>query len=655
MTSKTSSAFRLATALTLIMLPTGGFGALERNEDPAPDATTQTPTQSADDPQRPKRPVRAEDIPWFGLGALSARISPDGGRVAYVQMSGPNRYNQTDAAIWVFDRETEQYTNLARGVEPQWSPTGRWLAFLGPTPNGYQVFVADPQSRAARRLTDLPAGLTPAVHGRTLSWSRGSDRIAFTYSIAPPTDGGSPEPAGGAGGPNLHRLAVVPVTGGEITDLAESREPLSGCLWAPGGKTIFYQVARMLPPQRFTIRSYSFSDGATRDVLDSATPGLGMSLAPGSGRIGFLAPLAPSVGSRIRHPYAPAVLDLKTGGSRRILERHGVGPASWAPDGQTFFQSLSTGSGNRVFRIHAASGQIKEIRPEGNPSGTGSLAYPHLSAAGDWMVAIGEDFNHSPEVWLMGTDGSQPERLTRTSLRLRDYLLGEGETVRWKSRSGAELGGILIKPVAYYPGRRFPLIVDLPGGRAPLSRRLDAHWQFFASRGYAVFIPESVLSGTDGLDAARQAAELDPMQRVALVGEDIVRAMKTLVSRGIVAPDRVGLRASGFGAVVGEWLIAHSPFFGAAVFTEPLSLPPAPDLGRIRTPTLFIYGADHPQAAQAVRVAEKIQRTAGHSEAIVYEGASRSANHPDRIIDAARRTSEWFDLRLSATDSDAKD
>jgi dipeptidyl aminopeptidase/acylaminoacyl peptidase len=47
-----------------------------------------------------------------------------------------------------------------------------------------------------------------------------------------------------------------------------------------------------------------------------------------------------------------------------------------------------------------------------------------------------------------------------------NFLLGEQEDITWRSNDGTMAGGVLVKPVGYEPGPRYPLIVLIQGGPA---------------------------------------------------------------------------------------------------------------------------------------------------------------------------------------------
>ncbi len=75
---------------------------------------------------------------------------------------------------------------------------------------------------------------------------------------------------------------------------------------------------------------------------------------------------------------------------------------------------------------------------------------------------------------------------------LDQFALGVYEPFRWTSSDGAEVEGVLIKPVDFEEGQRYPLIVQVHGGPAGTSTNaFSDSWGTYghvcAGRGYLVF------------------------------------------------------------------------------------------------------------------------------------------------------------------------
>src|SRR5262249_56041234 len=85
--------------------------------------------------------------------------------------------------------------------------------------------------------------------------------------------------------------------------------------------------------------------------------------------------------------------------------------------------------------------------------------------------------------------------------------LGGGEAVGWEGPDGRSIEGVLIYPVGYEAGKRYPLVAHIHGG--PMWQWLDRlmlgwhDWgQWLASHGYAVLLPNPRGSYGRGLEYA---------------------------------------------------------------------------------------------------------------------------------------------------------
>src|SRR5437016_2796704 len=144
-----------------------------------------------------KRSITEKDLfqfNWIG----DPQISPDGSRVAFVKVSVNDKKDGYDTSIWsVSIRGDEQSIRIGNGnhdSSPQWSPDGKWLAFVrtpdapppgagaasaASRPSGPQLYMLPTNGGESWKVTDLPRGVgAPA-------WSPDGKMIAFTSTTSP--------------------------------------------------------------------------------------------------------------------------------------------------------------------------------------------------------------------------------------------------------------------------------------------------------------------------------------------------------------------------------------------------------------------------------------------------------------------------------------
>ena len=148
--------------------------------------------------------------------------------------------------------------------------------------------------------------------------------------------------------------------------------------------------------------------------------------------------------------------------------------------------------------------------------------------------------------------------------------LGEVEHLRWRNDFGIETFGDLIYPTGYERGRAYPLIVVQYTSRGFLRGGVGDEFpiQAFANRGYAVLSVQR----PDGRNLAPLSATMAEYERALISGfkdrrsvlSSIEVAVRFLVNRGIVDPDRVGITGLSDGSSTVQFAAVNSKTFKAA-------------------------------------------------------------------------------------------
>lgn len=174
---------------------------------------------------------------------------------------------------------------------------------------------------------------------------------------------------------------------------------------------------------------------------------------------------------------------------------------------------------------------------------------------------------HPNEVYMMKRRTRKMMRVTDSNPWLNDIELGRQEVVTYTTKDGMELEGILIYPVGYKEGTRYPMITVVHGGP---EAHFDNGWltaysqpgQVGAAEGYAVFYPNYRGSTGRGLEFAMSSqgdlagAEFD----------DIVEGVDYLINRGIADKDKIGVTGGSYGGYATAWMSTrYSDRFAAGV------------------------------------------------------------------------------------------
>ena len=189
------------------------------------------------------------------------------------------------------------------------------------------------------------------------------------------------------------------------------------------------------------------------------------------------------------------------------------------------------------------------------------------AAAGGSATFVVNTPSHPPEVYLFSYEGGDPKRLTNSNPWLKDVRLAEQKVVSFKARDGLQLEGILLRPLDYESGKRYPVILAVHGG--PESH-IPNGWvtsygrpgQMAAARGFAVFYPNYRASTGRGVAFSK----LDHGDPAGAEFDDLVDAVDHLVASGLVDRDRVGITGGSYGGYATAWgATYYSERFAAAV------------------------------------------------------------------------------------------
>ena len=75
-----------------------------------------------------------------------------------------------------------------------------------------------------------------------------------------------------------------------------------------------------------------------------------------------------------------------------------------------------------------------------------------------------------PELFVSDIDGFAPKALTDMTAQAAELIVGTRELVSWKSKDGAVIEGVLIKPADFDPSRKYPLLCIIHGGPTGIDR-----------------------------------------------------------------------------------------------------------------------------------------------------------------------------------------
>lgn len=519
---------------------------------------------------------KAEPLPVeVGLDlryVTAAKLSPDGSRVAYT-ISIPRKADDKPGG-----RKSELWVTTAKGGDPV-------------------LFVS-----ADRQASGF--GFTP--DSKSLSFLRKEDK-----------EGGKTQ---------VFRL---PLDGGEAEAITASKESIASYKWSPDGKQLAYTVrdgeteedkenkkkgtdANVVHSKwKFTrLKVLDLASGETHNVVDADVQTWSYDWSPDSQR--FVIKISETTLTDHQYMFTRiAGVDAAGGKPETLFQTEGkLGTPVFTRDGKWIVWNggvdIHDPSMSSVFVGPAAGGEQRNLTGdfEGTTESVMSLANGDLvtvtverqktvirSMPADGSHATSKVHYEGPAVirsidvtadgafaftgsapdhhyeLFVGKLGGDPERRSFLNPHLKENALGEQSIYRWTARDGLEIEGVLVKPVGFQKGVRYPLVLNIHGGPEGVVTNgwntSYGYWsQFLASRGFVVLMPNYRASIGRGVAFAKA----DHRDLGGAEFTDVIDAIDALAAEGMVDPERVGIGGGSYGGYFSAWAATrHTDRFAAAM------------------------------------------------------------------------------------------
>ncbi len=494
----------------------------------------------------------------------SVQVSPDGARLAYLETvpreldeeAGP-AYSQLYVAEVASRRRLPFVTGTVQVRSPRWSPDGRSLGFLAKRGNDTvtQVWVIPVDGGEARRVTRAASNVL------AFAFHPDGERLVYIAE-----EGESPRErelaARGFGFVFFeetlrHRhLYLQSLAGGDARQLTSDLTVWDVEFAPDGQQAVLAASSANLVDHQYMFQKLYVLDLATleRRQLGNHEGKLGnVAVSPDGAYVAY-------AGARDIHDHAVSqawVVPMGGGEARNLTPKAFAGHVNhvaWR-DAATLLVHTSEGVWNNVRLAPVAGGPWRTL-VEGRAVGV-VLGEPSASRDGSVLAFVGSTATAPDEVYLWRPRGGL-ERLTDSNPWLAERRLGRQEVVRYPARDGREIEGIVVYPLDFEAGRRYPLIVSVHGGPEAhhangwLTRYLNPA-QVLAARGYLTFFPNYRASTGYGV-AFAMAGHGDPAGKEF---DDIADGIAFLVGAGLADGARVGVGGGSYGGYAAAWFATY--------------------------------------------------------------------------------------------------
>ena len=639
-------------------------------------------TPFAADPPREWTP----DATFLVKRIAAVSVSPDAQTVAFVVATPQMEGEQSEwlSHIHLAGADGSGARQLTRGdksaTEPQWSPDGRWIAFISARnarSGGSNLFRIRTDGGEAEQLTDVKGRVT------AVRWSPDGRHLAFAMA-----DGQTEEEEKAAKEKRDARvvdedykfshLYVVPVdaaAGGarQVRPLTRGPVHITDFDWSPAGTHI--AIAHASTPKVFEPNDLSVVDVATaerRTVAATPADEGKPRFSPDGASIAFTASDSPPTWAfTTRVHLVPAA-----GGPLRPLaatpdEQPQI--LGWSADGRRIYFQETVGTSNALFALPIDGGAAARLSAPSLNVGASALNRDGTA------VGFTHAWSDRPvEAYAARLDRFEPRQVSHVQ-DLPTLPTGRTEAIAWKAPDGLSIEGLLTYPVGHEAGKRVPLLVMVHGGPTGVFTQAFTGVpgpypvSIFAARGYAVL--RCNVRGSSGYGRKFRYANYQDWGGGDY--RDIMSGVDHVIAMGVADPERLGVMGWSYGGFMTSWIITQTKRFKAASvgagvtnlmsFTGTADIPGfIPDymggeywdvfdrwrahsamfnIKGVTTPTLVQHGDrdERVPISQGYELYNALVRQNVTTRMIVYPRQPHGIQEPKLMKDAMERNLEWFD------------
>lgn len=641
---------------------------------------------------------------WLSLKQVGAPvISPNGKYIAYTLTSTDWTSNGYDSEIWLSKEGGTpiQLTRTSKGgsSSPAFTPDNQFISFLSDrgektqlylipvdggealqitkdedgiggyewSPNGRQLVYtkADPDSRKEKTVKERYGAF--AVEGEEhklshlwlLPFNYDSVLLAGLYPCYTGKDSSNRKP-------DCYKIPVAKkLTDGNFT--------VAGFSWSPTGTAILFNKQ----PNPL-INSSLYSDIALVDIStkkietlisNPSSDGL-TEWAPDGNAFIYRSSVDDSISNFFRNGRL-FIYDLSTKKSREIGADIDENKSIYTWNEKGIYFGASQKMKTAVYRMDPQTGISKQLSvPLDN---TGTISFARKS---DLMAITGRNFSDLNEIYY-GTWEGNWKKVTNINAQISNWNTPVNEIVEWKSKDGASIEGVLLKPRNFDPSKKYPLLVMIHGGPTGIDRPEPTPGGVYPVMQWVekgALVLRVNYRGSAGYGEKFRSLNV----RNLGVGDmwDVVSGIESLQKRGFIDTARMGcmgwsqggyisaflttntnmFKAISVGAGISNWITYYvstdiTPFtrqYLKATPWEDMSIyqrtSPMTNINKASTPTLIQHGEFDKRVPipNAYELYRGLQDRHIPSKLVVYKGFGHGITKPKERLAAIWHNWLWF-------------
>lgn len=643
---------------------------------------------------------------WISLKSVGTPlISPDGAHTLFAVTSTDWKENGYDTEYWLSKNGQTpfQLTRTIKGSSnnARWSPDSKWISFVADRGDKSQLQVLSIDGGEAMQITKEEDG----IGGGYEWWPDSKSLVIYKTEPESKKDKTIKERYGAYGiegteyrrshlwsipfnADSVRLMGLYPcytskdstktsdpcITYAKPIRLTQGDSTVTGFDISSDGK---YMVYTMQPDPMINsgihadIYLYEVSTKKSTKIISNPGGDFAIQWSPDSKQFLY----GSTLNDTISHFYKNNrvfIYDLSSNSSKEILKSfdENKGITAWTHQGIYFNASIRTSS--KLYKYHPTNDTYTEILIPADQIGNATF-----SKDGSMMNYSARSNTTLMEIYTSSTNTIQPRKITSFSDQINTWNTPINEVIKWKSKDGAEIEGVLIKPRDFDPGKKYPLLCVIHGGPTGVDRPDPVagsvypimHW---AEKG-AVILRVNY-RGSAGYGEKFRALNV----RNLGVGDmwDVMTGVDNLISKGFIDSTRMGcmgwsqggyisaflttntkrFKAISVGAGISNWMtyyvntditpftrqyLLSTPWSDAAVYAR---TSPMTTINNASTPTLIQHGEFDRRVPipNAYELYRGLQDRNIPSRLIVYKGFGHGINKPKERLAAVWHNWQWF-------------
>ena len=513
----------------------------------------------------------------------SPRVSPDGKRVVYTVSDAVMTADKSEyvSQIWMATSDGKENYQVTFGdkssANPKWSPDGSAIAFTSTRKdNKNNLFVLRLFGGEAEPLTDVKTGVG------NFEWSPDGKWIAYSMSDAKSEDEEKNDKARNDfrwvdENFKLARLYAIPVEKDasgkrEVKKLTSDDRQVNDFNWSPDGKTIIFSHVKSPAVNDWPSADISLVDVATAKVAPFATTAAAETSPLYSPDGKWIVATVSDMPVRWAGNDRIAVYPV-SGGSPKVLPLSHDGQPNvlgWMPDSNKIMFTETKGTGTALFEADVAANTVTEDNYQN--AAIGQVSMTRIGPAFALSMVV-QKTDAPQEVFALSPGARGLTQISHANDSVAKTPVGKTEIIKWKSKDGREIEGLLTYPTDYVAGTKVPMILNIHGGptgvfvQSYIGGRGVYPLAAFASRGFAILRANP--RGSSGYGTEFRYANIKDWGGMDY--QDLMTGVDKVIEMGVADPERLGVMGWSYGGYMTSWIITQTHRFKAASAGAPVT------------------------------------------------------------------------------------